>query len=136
MTQINLEYLGDLDFKAVHLPSGTIITTDAPPDNQGKGRHFSPTDLAATSLAACMGTVMGIVARRDHIDLSGMKITVNKEMTSKPVRRIGELKVSFDIPKPVKPDARAKLERAALTCPVHQSLHPDVRITTDFQWKD
>ncbi|MDO8520218.1 MAG: OsmC family protein [Deltaproteobacteria bacterium] len=136
MTQINLEYLGDLDFKAIHGPSGVIIKTDAPPDNQGKGRSFSPTDLLATSLGACMGTIMGIVARRDQIDLSGMKITVIKEMTKTTPRRVGELKVKFEIVTAVSQENRGKLERAALTCPVHHSLHPDVRITTVFQWQD
>lgn len=132
MTQINLEYLGDLDFKAVHGPSGVEIKTDAPPDNQGKGRSFSPTDLLATSLGACMGTIMGIVARRDRIDLSGMKITVVKEMTKTTPRRVAELKVRFEIPKPVSLENQGKLERAALTCPVHHSLHPDVKISTEF----
>ncbi|MDO8519282.1 MAG: OsmC family protein [Deltaproteobacteria bacterium] len=134
MTQINLEYLGDLDFKAVHGPSGAAITTDAPPDNQGKGRSFSPTDLLATSLGACMGTIMGIVARRDQIDLSGMKITVVKEMTKTTPRKVAELKVQFEIPKLVKAEERVKLERAALTCPVHHSLHPDVKISVNFNW--
>lgn len=134
MTQMSLKYLGDLQFEATHELSGTIIRTDAPVDNQGKGSSFSPTDLVATALAACMGTIMGIVARRDQIDLSGMTITVKKEMTKTPPRRIEALTIVITVPNSIKKENQEKLKRAAATCPVHHSIHPDIKVAVDYRW--
>ena len=134
MVKINLNYEGDLQFKAVHGPSQTHLMTDAPVDNQGKGRSFSPSDLVATALGTCMGTIMGIVAKRDNINLSGMTISVEKEMTSQPVRRIGSLKLDIKVPNILTEDEKKKLKNAAETCPVHKSLHPDIKVNLSYTW--
>ena len=84
MVSIQLEYQGDLHCRAVHGPSGTELSTDAPKDNQGKGESFSPTDLVATALGACMLTIMGIQARTLGINIDGTTATVDKEMTATP----------------------------------------------------
>ena len=134
MVSIQLEYQGDLHCSAVHGPSGTALSTDAPKDNQGRGESFSPTDLVATALGSCMLTVMGIMARTLDIDIAGATATVDKEMASAPVRRIQRLTVKIHIPSEVSEENRQKLERAAHTCPVHKSLHPDVEIPISFIW--
>jgi putative redox protein len=134
MVAIELEYEGDLHCKAVHGPSGTELTTDAPKDNQGRGESFSPTDLVATALGSCILTVMGIMARTLEIDLKGTTATVEKEMANKPVRMIGSLSVKIHVPHEVSEENRTKLERAAHTCPVHRSLHPDVQKPIEFTW--
>jgi putative redox protein len=134
MVAIDIEYEGDLHCKATHGPSGAVITTDAPVDNQGKGAAFSPTDLFATSLGVCMMTVMGIYARRKEIDLKGSRVHVTKEMATDPVRRVGRLAVTFDLPGRVQPAERKALENAAHTCPVHKSLHPDVKVEVTFNY--
>jgi putative redox protein len=132
MTLMKAIYLGDLHTECTH-PSGAKIATDAPKDNQGKGEAFSPTDLFAASLATCMLTLMGIAARRLGVDLKGMSADFEKEMNLSP-RRIGKLVVRIRCP--ITPDAevRAKLEKAAIDCPVKQSLHPDIKLETDFVW--
>jgi putative redox protein len=134
---IDVEYVGDLHCKAVHGPSGNNLVTDAPLDNGGKGETFSPTDLAATGLGACLITIMGIVAQRHGWDLTGTRVRVLKEMTSVPMRRIGALTATISVPAGRVTEARDRtlLERAADTCPVRQSLHPDVRVTMVFEWK-
>jgi putative redox protein len=134
MVSIQLKYEGDLHCKAVHGPSGTVLTTDAPKDNQGRGESFSPTDLVATALGSCILTVMGIMARTLNIDLAGATATVEKEMSSTPPRMIQRLAVKINVPHPVSPENRLKLERAAHTCPVHRSLHPDVEKPIEFTW--
>lgn len=116
------------------MPSGTLITTDAPVDNEGRGESFSPTDLAATSLGACMLTIMGIVARRHGIDLGKTTVKVLKEMSSQPPRRISKLSIIFTIPLPAAHEKRTLLENAARSCPVHLSLHPDVEQEVRFDW--
>lgn len=135
MVVIHLEYQGDLHCQAVHGPSGTVLTTDAPKDNQGRGESFSPTDLVATALGSCILTVMGILARSLNVDLVGATATVEKEMMSAPVRMIQRLAVKIHVPSPVSPENRQKLERAAHTCPVHKSLHPDVQKPIEFVWE-
>ena len=82
-------YEGDLRTVATHLQSGTSIETDAPTDNQGKGERFSPTDLVATALGACMATTMGIKARDMKVDLRDMKLSILKIMKPDPRRIAG-----------------------------------------------
>jgi putative redox protein len=134
MVAIQLEYQGELHCKAVHGPSGTELATDAPKDNQGRGESFSPTDLVATALGSCMLTIMGIQARTLEIDIAGSTATVEKEMTATPPRRIASLKVKIHVPHAISAENRQKLERAAHTCPVHKSLHPDVQMPIEFVW--
>lgn len=135
MIQISIDYLGSLRCEAVHGPSQNKFITDAPVDNHGKGESFSPTDLVATALGTCMATVMGIYAQRHEIDLRGLKVTVVKEMVNEPVRRIGRLTTEITFPLPESHPQRGVLERIALTCPVHQSLHPDVEKPVTFHWQ-
>ena len=134
MVEIQLEYEGELHCKAVHGPSGTELNTDAPRDNQGRGESFSPTDLVATGLGTCILTTMGIMARTLHIDIAGATARVEKEMTSSAPRRIASLAVRIHVPHRLGRETQQKLERAAHTCPVHRSLHPDVRSPIEFTW--
>jgi len=129
-------YEGNLRTVATHLQSGTVIETDAPTDNQGKGERFSPTDLVATALGNCMMTIMGIKARDMNVDLAGMKIDITKIMAANP-RRIGEIKVVINLPDNLQTDEKQRtiLERAAMTCPVFESLHPDLKKDVEFMWK-
>ena len=134
MVNIQVEYQGDLHCKATHGPSGAELSTDAPKDNQGRGESFSPTDLVATALGSCMLTIMGIAARSQNIDISGATASLEKEMTATPPRRIERLTVKIYVPHSPSPANKKKLERAAHTCPVHKSLHPDVQIPIEFTW--
>jgi putative redox protein len=132
MVQIDITYQGGLRCQAVHGPSGTKLVTDAPVDNQGKGESFSPTDLVATALGVCIPTIMGIVGDREKIDLSGIRITVQKEMSAEPPRRIAKLSVRIVMPRGLTEQQKAKLEKAAYTCPVHQTLHGNVEMPIEF----
>jgi putative redox protein len=134
MVAIQIEYQGELHCKAVHGPSGTELNTDAPKDNQGRGESFSPTDLVATALGTCMLTIMGIMARTLTIDIAGTTATVEKEMTDAAPRMIKRLTVKINVPQSLSPEDQQKLERAAHTCPVHKSLHPDVQTPIEFTW--
>ncbi len=134
--RIDIAYQGELRSSAVHVPSGTQIFTDAPVDNHGRGESFSPTDLVATALGSCMLTIMGIFAQRHEIDLKGTTVRVEKEMISTPVRRIAKLNTEIRLPISADHPHREALERAALTCPVHQSLHPEVEKPIRFIWAE
>ena len=134
MVKISICYEGGLRCEAVHGPSGQKLFTDAPVDNHGKGESFSPTDLVATALGSCMATIMGIVADRHQLDLTGMKIEVTKEMSKDAPRRIARMATVIDVPLPADHPDREILERAALTCPVHQSLHPEIEKPLELRW--
>lgn len=134
MVEIRIQYEGGLRCSAVHGPSGARLSTDAPVDNHGKGESFSPTDLLATGLGVCMLTIMGIVAERQGWDFSRAGVTVEKSMVSDPIRRIGKLAVRIRVRGSFDAEARAVLEKAALTCPVHESLHPSIEIPVVFEW--
>lgn len=128
-------YKGELRTTATHLQSQTVIETDAPTDNQGRGERFSPTDLLATSLGNCMLTIMGIKARDMNVNLEGTKVGITKIMKQDP-RRVGEIHVDFNFPDSLVADEKQKtiLERAAITCPVSKSIHPDIEVKVNFGW--
>lgn len=134
MVQVDLVYEGDLRVRATHGPSKKELVTDAPVDNHGKGESFSPTDLVCTALGACMMTMMAMVAERHQIDLKGSTVKVVKHMIQEPVRRIGKIEVHFQIPLKLEEREQKMLEKAAMTCPVHASLRPDIEQDILFNW--
>lgn len=127
-------YLGGLRTEATHLRSGNKVITDAPPDNNGKGEAFSPTDLTCASLNSCMMTLMGMLAEREGIKLEGLTSEIVKIMASNP-RKIAEIQVVFTHPNLVATDIqKEKLRRAALTCPVALSLSESIKQTVTFNF--
>lgn len=134
MTEIDIWYEGDLSTRCVHSDNHMEVLTDAPKDNQGLGRYFSPTDLFAASLGSCMLTMMGFIAKKLQIDIKGMRAKVSKEMAPAPSRRIGKLKVEFSCPVAPSEDAIVKLVQMAENCPVHKSLHPDILLEFSYHW--
>ncbi len=134
MATIETVYLGELRTRATHLGSGNQLITDAPLDNQGKGEAFSPTDLLATALGSCMLTIMGIAAREQKVNMDGTTCSITKIMGTEP-RRVAEVQITFNFPAENYTDkVKIILERAAHTCPVSKSLHPDLKETLVFNW--
>jgi putative redox protein len=136
LSTAKVTYLGELRTRATHLQSGESILSDAPVDNHGKGEAFSPTDLLATSLLACMITTMGIAAQNRGWELGGISGDVLKVMASNP-RRVQKTIVNIVFEKcPLDAAQRAVMEDIALNCPVAKSLHPDLVIETNFLYQD
>lgn len=129
-----VRYLGELRTSSMHMQSGTEILTDAPLDNNGKGEAFSPTDMVANSLATCMITIMAIKARDMDIELKGTTAEVTKVMAADP-RRISEIHIHFEMDYAADDKTKTILERVAMQCPVHFSLHPDIKKEITFNWK-
>ena len=135
MATISATYLGDLRVECTHNQRGTKIITDAPVDNHGKGEAFSPTDLCATALGTCAMTIIGLYCRNHGVDVTGAKMEITKTMVTEP-RRIGRVEVVFIMPdRPYSQKEKTVIERAAQTCPVHLSLHPDVDQIFSFIWR-
>lgn len=136
METSRVTYTGDLRTEALHLKSGQLFITDAPTDNQGRGEAFSPTDLLATSLGACVITVVGIAARTHGFSVDGTAIKITKVMASDP-RRVSEVIVEMDFPAVVYSDKDKSIIRHTInTCPVGRSLHPDLKQTFILNFAD
>ena len=129
-------YEGDLRCTARHLQSDSIIETDAPTDNRGKGERFSPTDLVCAALATCMITTMAIRAGDTGIDLKGTTINVKKYMAADP-RRISKIDVTVTLPETLQASEKdiSFLQKTGDNCPVIKSLHPDIEVNTTYHWR-
>ncbi len=135
MIEITGRYQDPLKMEITHAPSGAVIRTAAPRDNNGDGSSFSPTDLVAAALGSCMITVMGILARREGIPFDGVEFRVEKHMRADP-RRIDRIPVTLRMPGGLSADQRQRLEAAALGCPVHLSLLPEIQRDVEFLYPE
>lgn len=128
MTKIVSTYLGDGQTELLHGPTGQKIRTDLPPDNGGKGRLFSPTDLLASAFASCVLTIMGKMAERAGDDLTGASVEIDKVMAANP-RRVGEFILTITFPAHFTEEQKRRYAGAVNACPVHQTLRQDVKTT-------
>lgn len=129
-----LEYKGEFHCECLHLQSGSMIETDAPTDNRGKGERFSPTDLLCVSLGTCMITTMGLKATDMNIELKGTTLDVTKHMLSEP-RRIGQIDIVVHLPKlDLSEKDRTILQRTGDNCPVIKSLNPEMKVNIEYLW--
>lgn len=129
-----ITYLGDLRTSSIHLQSGSEIISDAPTDNHGKGEAFSPTDTVANALGSCMVSIMAIKSKDLNLDLIGSTVEITKIMQPEP-RKIAKIIVVLNMSVAADQKSRTILERAAMTCPVFLSLHPDIEKEVTFNWK-
>jgi len=138
MVPISLAYKGQLRCTAIHDNSGATFVTDAPKDNFGKGESFSPTDLVATALGSCMITTMGIIARKEkmNINLDGTTIAIEKHMSADAPRRIAKLVARLTFPADISNQYRVRLKEIGDNCPVAKSLHPDIRLEISYNYPD
>jgi uncharacterized OsmC-like protein len=134
MVKMTLNYEGGLRCVAKHGPSGSVIETDAPTDNHGKGGRFSPTDLMGAALMSCIATSLGILAQKKGWNLDGMRLEAGKEMSAAPPRRVVRLAVELWMPAALPPEARREIEEMARNSPVHKSIHPDLAAPVTVHW--
>lgn len=134
MATSKITYQGELRTTCIHLQSGTEILTDAPTDNHGKGEAFSPTDLVATALGSCMVSIMAIKSKDLELELNDSTLEVTKIMQAEP-RKIAKIIVALNMSIETSEKNKTILERAAMTCPVLLSLHPDIEKEVTFNWK-
>lgn len=136
MVKMSVVYEGDLRCSLEHGPSTSRIETDAPADNHGKAQRFSPTDLVGAALGSCIATTLGIAAQRTGWKLEGLRVSVDKTMSTDTPRRIVRLDVELWMPAGVPAADRPKIEHIARNCPVHKSIHPDLAAPVTIHWPD
>ena len=135
MVRMSATYMGEKHCEIKHEPSGSMIETDAPRDNQGRGERFSPTDLVGAALGSCILTTMAIMAEKNGISFVGASAGFSKEMNAQP-RQIQRLPVEVRMPKGLSPEDRKRLEAAARACPVHRSLNAEIEAPITFVYVD
>ena len=133
MNTFEIKYKGDLRTTAIHIDSGSEISTDAPKDNHGLGETFSPTDMVCTALASCILTIMAIAVEKDNVDIKGTTAVVKKTMGIKP-RRISKIDIDLTFPREYDQKTKTILERAAYNCPVHHTLSETVEKNISFTY--
>jgi putative redox protein len=133
MVEMRIDYTGDLRTRIVHGPSGTVIETDAPVDNQGLGERFSPTDLLAAALGSCALTIMGIAAKKRNLSLKGAAVRIEKHMQDSP-RRVGRIVMDVTLPAALSEHDRTLMEKICDSCPVHLSICPDIKVENNFSY--
>ena len=131
MSKIKVNYIGELRTSSCHIDSKSFIETDAPKDNNGLGRKFSPTDLVASSLGSCLLTIMGIVAKRHDLDLGNTYANIEKHMGEKP-RRISKINIDIFFDEKIDSKNKNLLIRTSKHCPVHNSLDKGIDININF----
>ena len=136
VVKIFVEYLGDLHCEITHGPSGQKFLTDAPLDNHGKAEYISPTDLLGTASASCIATIMGIVANNNNIDIKGMNITVDKQMTNVPFRRIAKLSLDIVFPHQLNEKEFQLMKNVVNTCPVTRSLSSELEFEVNYSFAE
>ena len=135
MNTFEVKYQGNLRTTAIHLDSGSKISTDAPKDNCGLGETFSPTDMLCSSLASCILTIMAIAVEKNGIDIKGTKAFVKKTIINNP-RRIAAINIDLTFPKQYDAKTKAILQRVALNCPVYYALSPSIEKNIVFTYED
>ena len=125
MTKMHVYYEGNFRTRCVGHDGKNEIKTDAPKDRGGKGEFFSPTDLLAVALGTCVLTVMGLAADQLKVDITGIRLEVEKTTT---------MTIHIYCPRSFDAETQHKLELAGSRCPVHQSLHPNLKQEFFFHW--
>ncbi len=132
MATATVKYLGNLRTECTHIQSGTVIKTDAPVDNRGKGELFSPTDLVATAYASCLFTFIGIYCNDNNIPFTHGEASVTKIMSASP-RRIAKLEITLDLSENKWDEKTAKkLIKVGKACPVALTVGKDTEIDITF----
>ena len=130
--KIKGQYENNFSCSLIH-DSGEKIYTDAPKDNNGNGKAFSPTDLVAAALASCIMTIIAIRANAKKISIGQPTFTIEKIMKTSP-RMIQEIKIEFTFSVPLTNNDKEYLEREAKKCPVALSLNPEINQKVEFKY--
>lgn len=135
MSEIRINYKGELKCSALHTVSGKMVETEPGRDNHGAGGGFAPTDLLAAALGASMETSIALVAAPKGIDLNGLRVVVRKEISEDLPRRVAKLEVEVYLPVGEDHPEKKILQSAALGCPVRHTLHADTAVRVSWFWR-
>ncbi|SRR5579871_454605 len=116
---------------AVRLSSSTNeIIADEPISAGGKDKGFSPTELLASSLAACTSITVRMYADRKHWPLEKIEVTVELERNvAENITHINRVVQLFGN---LTGEQRSRLLQVADHCPIHNILTNPINIKTSM----
>lgn len=130
--EVRIEFSQPYVCHATHVKNEATVRT-AISRNGEPNDAYTPSDLVAASLGACMVSTMAIAAAKHELDLSGATVRVVEHADHGPYR-IKAFDITLDVPVKVTRRQQQSLERAASACPVHHALHPDIKVKSTFNW--
>lgn len=111
--------------------SRNVLISDEPESVGGKNLGFSPTELLASSLAACTSATLRMYADRKGWDLEEVKLEVslevNREDNKTEIHRKIQLIGNLDQAQ------RDRMLAIANACPVHKILSGTIAIQTELK---
>ena len=125
MAKIKTDYNGSLSTSTNYPLSENPILTKTNP--------FGPTDLLTVSLSSCIATYIDFIAKKNGFSTDNADVEIVKTMNSD-----GTMVTNFDVVVNLNSwftdDQKQVIESASKTCPVGNSLHPDIKRTYIFNY--
>ncbi len=134
MAEIKVFYEGHFATRCIDSETKKELLTNAPAIYGDKAEEWSPTDLLVAALGSCIFTIMGLKAEKLGVNMKGASMSMKKVMSVAPPRRIVEIDIAIEMPSSYLPEVEEKLKKCIEECPVHHSLHPEIRIKHSIQW--
>lgn len=127
MTNIEITYDGNMATTAVKGNSPITLHTDGSKESYEAHKALTPVDMFATSVGACMLSVLGMVAGRKGLDIKGAKAAVDYTQDAT-THAVNAISVEITLPALNLGEADKKLFEAAVkACPVGLSISHDIR---------
>lgn len=104
------------------------LTTDLGVENGGEGSGPTPHDLYDSALGACKALTMLLYARRQHIPLEGIEVSVDRD-ASREREGIYRISTVLKLSGPLSGAQRDELLRVAKKCPIHKLM---TEVTTEI----
>jgi putative redox protein len=114
---------------SITTPAGHTILADEPTDLGGTDAGFTPTELLASSLAACTSITLRMYANRKGWDLQQVNVNINLQAgnASNPTSTFNrEITLTGNLDE----QQRERLLEVANACPVHKILTNTMHINT------
>lgn len=108
---------------------GHLLYVDQPAEAGGTDAAPTPVELFVASLASCVAHYVRRFLGRHSLPTEGLTVDAEFTMAERPAR-VGEVRVSIDLPDGVPMERRGALLAVASHCTVHNSLEdpPEVSI--------
>ena len=117
--EVHVEHLGAVQFEIKARQH--VIASDQPPENGGFDEGMTPPELLLASLGSCAGFYAAAYLRKYKLSEAGTKVRVTADKLKDPAR-LGNFRISVEVPVGLEPKHVEGLERAVHHCLIHNTL--------------